>query len=127
MTQHLRPRTLTTFSSIVGFYLAFRLVAVVISVRLFDADPQIGVVTSLALNYLMFAVRGFPLIWPWSAQVFLVLSHWEFSLVTRVSDLFRLQSSMDKQCIVIGGNSVLVRDGMRLYYRNYAAAHWLSR
>jgi exopolysaccharide production protein ExoQ len=55
----LRPRTLTTFSSIVGFYLAFRLVAVVISVRLFDADPQIGVLTSLALNYLIFASAAF--------------------------------------------------------------------
>jgi O-antigen ligase len=54
-----KPQTLTTFSSIVGFYLAFRLVAVVISVRLFDADPQIGVVTSLALNYLMLVSAAF--------------------------------------------------------------------
>jgi exopolysaccharide production protein ExoQ len=54
-----RPQALTTFSSVVGFYLAFRLVAVVVSVRLFDADPQIGVVASLALNYLMLVSAAF--------------------------------------------------------------------
>jgi exopolysaccharide production protein ExoQ len=54
-----RPRALTTFSSLVGVYLAFRLVAVVISVRLFDADPQIGVAASLALNYGMLVSAAF--------------------------------------------------------------------
>ena len=54
-----KPQTLTTFSSIVGFYLAFRLVAVVISVRLLDVDPQIGVVASLAMNYVMLVSAAF--------------------------------------------------------------------
>src|ERR1700754_1960015 len=54
-----RSQTLTTFPSVVGFYLAFRLVAVVISVRLFDSDPQIGVVASLAMNYLMLVSAAF--------------------------------------------------------------------
>ena len=54
-----RPQALTTFSSIVGFYLAFRLIAVVVSVRLFDADPQIGVVASLAMNYLLLVSAAF--------------------------------------------------------------------
>ena len=54
-----RPRALTTFSAIVGFYLAFRLVAVVISVRLLDVDPQIGVVASLAMNYVMLVSAAF--------------------------------------------------------------------
>lgn len=54
-----KPPTLTTFSSIVGFYLAFRLIAVVVSVRLFDADPQTGVGASLIINYLIMALAGF--------------------------------------------------------------------
>ncbi|MGA7245098.1 MAG: O-antigen ligase family protein [Terracidiphilus sp.] len=57
--QDARLRTLTTFSSLVGFYFAFRLVAVVISVRLFDADPQIGVAASLAINYLTLISAAF--------------------------------------------------------------------
>ena len=53
------PPALTTFSSVVGFYFAFRLIAVVIAVRLFQAEPQIGVAASLALNYLMLIVAAF--------------------------------------------------------------------
>ena len=49
----------TTFSSVVGFYFAFRLVAVVIAVRLFQLDPQIGVVVSLALNYMLVIFAAF--------------------------------------------------------------------
>jgi exopolysaccharide production protein ExoQ len=53
------PPALTTFSSVVGFYFAFRLVAVVIAVRLFQTEPQIGVAASLVLNYLMLIVAAF--------------------------------------------------------------------
>ena len=53
------PPALTTFSSVVGFYFAFRLVAVVIAVRLFQAEPQIGVAASLVLNYLILIVTAF--------------------------------------------------------------------
>ena len=50
---------MTQFSLAVGFYFAFRLMAVVIAVRLFDADPQIGVGTSLVLNYLFLTAAAF--------------------------------------------------------------------
>lgn len=46
-------------SGIIGFYFAFRLLAVVIAVRFFDADPQVGVGTSLILNYFLLVVAAF--------------------------------------------------------------------
>jgi hypothetical protein len=46
------------FSSVVGFYFAFRLVAVVIAVRLLNTDPQLGVAASLAANYLFSLAAG---------------------------------------------------------------------
>ena len=103
-----KPQTLRTFSSIVGFYLAFRLVAVVISVRLLDVDPQIGVVASLGDELRDVGISGLSLVWSRFAQVFLVLSACEFPLVVGIPAFFRLQSFMDEQCIVIGGNRVLV-------------------
>jgi exopolysaccharide production protein ExoQ len=38
---------------IVGFFFAFRIIIVVLSVRLLGSDPQSGVVLSLAMNYLL--------------------------------------------------------------------------
>ena len=46
-------------AAVAGFYFAFRLLAVVISVRFFDADPQVGVGASLILNYLLLLASGF--------------------------------------------------------------------
>ena len=54
-----RLQATTPFSSVVGFYFAFRLVAVVIAVRLFDSDPQLGVGASLGLNYLFLILAAF--------------------------------------------------------------------
>jgi exopolysaccharide production protein ExoQ len=48
-------KTATVFPAIVGFFLSFRLLSVLLAVRLFHADPQAGVVVSLGLNYLLFA------------------------------------------------------------------------
>lgn len=53
-----RVDTLGTFSSAVGCYFAFRIVAVVLAVRLFHADPQLGVAASLSLNYLLLLAAG---------------------------------------------------------------------
>ena len=57
--QDSRLQAMTLFSSAVGFYFAFRLVAVVLAVRLFEADPQFGVVASLGLNYLFVILAVF--------------------------------------------------------------------
>ena len=54
-----RLQAMTPFSSVVGFYFAFRLVAVVVAVRLFDTDPQSGVGASLGLNYLFLILAAF--------------------------------------------------------------------
>ncbi len=54
-----RLQAMTMFSSAVGFYFAFRLVAVVVAVRLFEADPQFGVVASLGMNYLLLILAAF--------------------------------------------------------------------
>jgi exopolysaccharide production protein ExoQ len=54
-----RLHSMTVFSKAVGFYFAFRLVAVVISVRLFGAEPQAGVVASLGLNYILLVMAAF--------------------------------------------------------------------
>lgn len=52
-------RAMTQFSAVVGFYFAIRLLAVVISVRFLDADPQLGVGASLMLNYLFLIMAAF--------------------------------------------------------------------
>jgi O-antigen ligase len=54
-----RLGAVTQISGIIGFYFAFRLLAVVIAVRFFDADPQVGVGTSLMLNYFFLLLAGF--------------------------------------------------------------------
>jgi exopolysaccharide production protein ExoQ len=46
-------------ASTIGFYLSFRLFFVLLAVRLFNQDPQVGVVTNLALNYLLLTVVAF--------------------------------------------------------------------
>jgi O-antigen ligase len=54
-----RLHSMTYFAGVAGFYLALRLIAVVIAVRLFNADPQPGVAVSLALNYLLLITAAF--------------------------------------------------------------------
>jgi hypothetical protein len=52
-------RAIPHFSAVVGFYYAIRLLGVVISVRFFDADPQLGVGASLMLNYFLLMMAAF--------------------------------------------------------------------
>lgn len=47
------------FSGVVGVYFAIRLLAVVIAVRFFDAEPQLGVGVNLMLNYFFLIVATF--------------------------------------------------------------------
>ena len=54
-----RVHSLTAYASAVGFYFGFRLVAVVIAVRLFNTEPQLGVAVNLALNYLCLLAAAF--------------------------------------------------------------------
>lgn len=54
-----RLHAMPHLSAVVGFYFAFRLIAVVIAVRLFHADPQTGVGASLAVNYLLLMAASF--------------------------------------------------------------------
>jgi exopolysaccharide production protein ExoQ len=53
------PRALPLFPAIVGFFFSFRLLAVLIAVRLFRADPQTGVLVSLGINYILFGLAAF--------------------------------------------------------------------
>jgi exopolysaccharide production protein ExoQ len=52
-------RTLAPFPAIIGFYFSFRLLSVLIAVRIFRADPQAGVLVSLALNFILFGLAAF--------------------------------------------------------------------
>jgi len=54
-----RLHSINSFSTTVGFFFAFRLVAVVIAVRLFGADPQSGVAVGLGFNYLLLLLAAF--------------------------------------------------------------------
>jgi O-antigen ligase len=58
------PRSINLFPAIVGFYFSFRLLSVLIAVRLFHADPQTGVLVSLSLNSLLFGVTAFDALGP---------------------------------------------------------------
>ena len=46
---------------VIGFYFSFRVIIVLLSVRLFYVDPQTGVVAGLLWNFLLLAVRCFSL------------------------------------------------------------------
>ncbi len=46
-------------ATLIGFYLAFRLFFVLLAVRVFGQDAQVGVVASLAINYLLLVVTAF--------------------------------------------------------------------
>src|SRR6516225_11239229 len=58
------PRSTGSFPAIVGFYFSFRLLSVLIAVRLFHADPQFGVLLSLGFNFLFFALAAFDSLGP---------------------------------------------------------------
>ena len=57
-------RGVPPFPAIVGFYLAFRLLSVLLAVRLFHADPQTGVLISLSLNFGLFGLAAFGALGP---------------------------------------------------------------
>lgn len=57
-------QTLAPFPAIVGFYFSFRLISVLIAVRLFHADPQAGVLVSLGLNFILFGLAAFDSLGP---------------------------------------------------------------
>lgn len=44
---------------LIGFYLAFRVITVVVSVRVFDADPQTGTALNLALDFFLLLAAAF--------------------------------------------------------------------
>jgi exopolysaccharide production protein ExoQ len=114
-----RVDTLTTFSAVVGFYFAFRLVSVVIAVRLLDADPQLGIAASLALNYLILLAAGLlsfgPGLRTWSwfysvgsfrwALAFLALSGssllWTASVSTSAAAAFWLAMASDFTVVLL--------------------------
>lgn len=57
-------RGFALFPAIVGFYLSFRLLSVLLAVRLIHADPQTGVLISLSLNFVLFAIAAFDALGP---------------------------------------------------------------
>jgi exopolysaccharide production protein ExoQ len=56
---HLEASSSALLPAAVGFFFSFRLLTVLLAVRIFGQDAQIGVATSLILNYLLFAVVAF--------------------------------------------------------------------
>ncbi len=50
--------------AVIGFFFSFRLITVLLTAKIMLADPQVGVVLSLGLNYLLLAVVVFLLHWP---------------------------------------------------------------
>jgi O-antigen ligase len=57
-------RTAAPFPAVVGFYFSFRLLAVLLAVRVFSADPQSGVVVNLGLNFLLFGLAALDTLGP---------------------------------------------------------------
>lgn len=57
--ENVRHNQLEVVPFLVGYYLAFRLIMVLISVRLFGADPQTGTALSLAFDFLLLLVAAF--------------------------------------------------------------------
>jgi len=56
---HASPSLAISLGAVIGFYLSFRLIFVLLAVRVFGQDAQDGVVASLALNYLLLAIAAF--------------------------------------------------------------------
>src|SRR5580658_1312550 len=50
--------------AVIGFFFSFRLITVLLTAKIIGADPQIGVVLSLGLNYLFLAIVVFYSIGP---------------------------------------------------------------
>ena len=53
----------------IGFYLSFRLMFVLLAVRIFGLDAQSGVTVSLALNYLLLVLAAFQPLGPATRRV----------------------------------------------------------
>jgi O-antigen ligase len=60
----LNSRPIMLLPAAVGFFFSIRLIAVLVSVRLFQLDPQTGVGASLALNFLLLAAVLFQALGP---------------------------------------------------------------
>ncbi len=58
ISEKVRPTT-ESLPFVVGFFFAFRLFILLLSVRLFDADPRTGVELDLGLNYLLLVFAAF--------------------------------------------------------------------
>ncbi len=86
--------------SMVGFFFAFRIIIVVLSVRLLGSDPQSGVVLSLATNYLLLIAAFFhavrPARIPISAMLRLPTMRWVacFLAVTGCSLVWTVSASL---------------------------------
>jgi exopolysaccharide production protein ExoQ len=57
-------QTTMLLPAIVGFYFSFRLLSVLLSVRLLHAEPQTGAAVNLALNFLLVGVAAFSSLGP---------------------------------------------------------------
>src|SRR5271155_4540467 len=50
--------------AVIGFFFSFRLISVLLTAKVLQADPQTGVILSLGLNYLLLAMVAFYSIGP---------------------------------------------------------------
>lgn len=95
-----RLQSASLVSATAGFYFAFRLLAVVICVRVFGGDPQAGAAASLGLNYLLLIIAAFVSFGPGSRSFFWFCSipsfrfALAFLLFTGVSLLWSVSSSI---------------------------------
>jgi exopolysaccharide production protein ExoQ len=54
-----RTRQIMLLPGVIGFYFSFRLFIVILTVRLFQSDAQVGTLAGLALNFILLAVVAF--------------------------------------------------------------------
>ncbi len=116
------PRTLAPFPAIVGFYFSFRLLAVLIAVRIFRADPQAGVLVSLGLNFILFGLAAFDAMGPGLRTFSIFCIDTEFSLVACIPRVLRLQPVLVQHSFTPCRRRILVRNGVRLRNRRNAPA-----
>ncbi len=95
-------------SGLVGFFFSFRLLILLLMVRLFQTDPQTGAAISVGLNLLLLVVVVFHSIGPAPVRLASAIKSSSFPLGAVLFSVLRVQFILEFYCIASCGLHLLV-------------------
>ena len=112
--------------SAVGFYFAFRTMAVLVSVRIFGAEPQTGTGINIVVDYSPFAYDCILLSGQHSLSIQTNCEIARCPVGIAFPRILLLQPTMEQHSVPHQFNCVLVRNDRGFLDCRYAASHWAA-